>query len=181
MPEPGRLLAFLGGIRSGKSAAAHARFSAELEAASARKPVFLGTLLSSALAEDKESGLRIEAHRAQRPAHWGTREVGLDLAAVGRACLAAGEDAWLLDGMGAWAAHFLDRPKAALEQWRAFVPLARQAKLCVAVLDEVGQGGVPAHVAARLFADINGELNQAVCGAADEAFSVQAGLLLRLK
>lgn len=181
MPEPGRLIAFLGGIRSGKSAAAHARFSAELEAASARKPVYLGTLLSALASEDKESGLRIEAHRAQRPAHWGTREVGLDLAAVGRACLDAGEDAWLLDGLGAWAAHFLDRPKAALEQWRAFVPLARQAKVCVAVLDEVGQGGVPAHVAARLFTDINGELNQAVCGAADEAYSVQAGLLLRLK
>jgi len=180
VPEPGRLIAFLGGIRSGKSAAAHARFSAELEAAGARKPVYLGTLLPPH-GEDPESHLRIATHRAARPSHWDTRSVDRDLVAAGRACLAAGQDAWLLDGLGAWAAHFLDRPQAALEQWRAFLPLARQARLCVAVLDEVGQGGVPGHGAARLFTDINGELNQAVFGSADEAYSVQAGLLLRLK
>jgi adenosylcobinamide kinase/adenosylcobinamide-phosphate guanylyltransferase len=180
VPERGKLLAYLGGIRSGKSREAQLRFSAELEAVGARKPVYLGTLLPPH-GEDPESHLRIATHRQARPAHWETRAVDRDLAGAAAACLAAGQDAWLLDGLGAWAAHFLDKPKAALEQWRGFLPLARQAKLCVAVLDEVGQGGVSGQVAARLFADINGELNQAVCGAADEAYAVQAGLLLRLK
>jgi adenosylcobinamide kinase/adenosylcobinamide-phosphate guanylyltransferase len=174
------LIAFIGGIRSGKSAAAQARFSAELEAAGARKPVHLGTLLPPH-GEDPESHLRIATHRAKRPAHWESRDVDRDLVGTAQACLRAGQDAWLLDGLGAWAAHFLDRPNAALEQWRGFLPLARQARLCVAVLDEVGQGGVPGQVAARLFTDINGELNQAVCGAADEVYSAQAGLLLRLR
>ena len=68
-----------------------------------------------------------------------------------------------------------------LAEWEAFLGLAGQAPLAILVLDEVGLGGVAAHPVARAFADLNGRLNQAAAAAADEVYSVQAGLLTRLK
>ena len=72
MPEPGKLLAYLGGIRSGKSQAAHNRFAAELEACGAVRPVYLGTLLPPH-GEDPESHLRIAAHRTSAEGQDGLR------------------------------------------------------------------------------------------------------------
>jgi adenosyl cobinamide kinase/adenosyl cobinamide phosphate guanylyltransferase len=173
-------LVYLGGIRSGKSRLAQARFAEEISRRGLKSPVYLGTLLLDAADEDRELVERLSAHREARPGDWKTLDVGKDLLAAGESCLKGKHDAWLLDGLGAWAALQLDAPQAALAQWGAFLTLARQVPLCVLVLDEVGQGGVPAHLAARAFVDLNGSLNQAACAEAEELWWVLAGKALRV-
>lgn len=176
------IVTYLGGIRCGKSRLAQQRFGAELSPRGLLHPVYLGTLLTAAADADRELAQRLTEHRRDRPADWATVEVGGDLLAAGQACRVQGQDAWFLDGLGAWAALQLDASQRAMAALGGFLALARQScGLLVVVLDEVGQGGIPEHPAARAFADLNGSLNQAACGAADEAWSVQAGLALRLK
>lgn len=175
----GLRLAYLGGIRSGKSKAAQERFEREIGRLGLKSPVYLGTLLLEAADEDREIVERLSAHREARPGAWKTLDVGKDLLAAGEACLELGHDAWLLDGLGAWAALHLDTPQAAMAQLGGFLTLARQVPLCVLVLDEVGQGGVPGHPAARAFVDLNGSLNQAACAGAEELWWVLAGKTLR--
>ena len=178
----GSVIVYLGGIRSGKSKAAQERFSGLLGRHGLISPAYLGTLLREDGSEDQELALRLTEHRAQRPESWTTVEVGRDLLACGQACLQAGHDAWFLDGLGAWAALKLDQPQAAMAALGGFLALLKRSGIhCVLVLDEVGQGGVPGHPAARAFADLNGSLNQAACGTADEVHVVQAGLIQRLK
>jgi adenosylcobinamide kinase/adenosylcobinamide-phosphate guanylyltransferase len=170
-----RVIAFIGGIRSGKSDLAQARFQAELKARKLKAPAYLATLLTG-----KAQKPRIDAHQAARPATWATVEVGAQLPAAGQACLRGRRDAWLLDGLGAWAALRLTAKPGDVEAELAEF-LALPVPLLVLVLDEVGQGGVPGHPAARAFADLNGSLNRQACEASDQVFSVQAGLALRLK
>lgn len=177
----GRILAYLGGIRSGKSALAQARFSAEVERLGLHSPAYLGTLLSGEAGEDPELARRLAAHRAVRPWNWSGIEVGRDLEAAAALCARQGHDAWLLDGLGAWAALNLDQGPAPHAALRRFLELARRAPLALLVLDEVGQGGVGGNPAARAFADLNGELNQAVFASADEAWTVQAGIGVRVR
>ena len=177
-----KTLAFLGGIRSGKSRWAQQRFEQELALRGLLHPAYLGTLLSGASQEDRELAERLTEHRRSRPADWATVEVGADLVATGQACRAAAHDAWFLDGLGAWAALQLNAPQQAMAALGGFLALAEAScGLLVIVLDEVGQGGVPEHPVARAFADLNGSLNQAAVAEAGEAWSVQAGLALRLK
>jgi adenosylcobinamide kinase/adenosylcobinamide-phosphate guanylyltransferase len=174
-------LAYIGGMRSGKSALAQRRFSDELTRLGIRSPAYLGTLLADALDKDGELDRRITAHRSARPEHWAYVDVGQDLPGAAERCLQAGHDAWLLDGLGAWAALRLEQTQQALAEWEAFTASAQGIPLLVLVLDEVGQGGVPGHPSARSFVDLNGALNQVVCKAASEVWGVQAGLAWRLK
>jgi adenosylcobinamide kinase/adenosylcobinamide-phosphate guanylyltransferase len=175
-------LVYLGGIRSGKSRLAQSRFSAELSARGLAHPAYLGTLLAAAADEDRELAERLTEHRRGRPEAWATMEVGLDLLGCAQGCRRQGHDAWFLDGLGAWAALQLNAPQQAMAALGGFLTLAKQScGLLVLVLDEVGQGGVPEHPVARAFTDLNGSLNQAACGEADEVWGVQAGLPLRLK
>jgi adenosylcobinamide kinase/adenosylcobinamide-phosphate guanylyltransferase len=170
----GRLIAYLGGIRSGKSRLAEARFTLELKKRKA-KGTYLATLDSRLAAPDPEMRARLEAHRARRPAAWTTLEVGRGLLKN------ANHPAMLLDGLGMWAALRLeDNADSVVAEADAFCALAKKA-LCVAVLDEVGQGGVSASASARKFADLNGRLNQAVAAAAHEVWRVDAGLAFRIK
>lgn len=177
----GLMLAYVGGIRSGKSALALRRFQDEISRLGLRSPVYLGTLLAREAQEDQELARRITGHQARRPEAWARVDVERDLPAAAERCLRAGHDAWLLDGLGAWAALRLDQGQEALAELASFIAGARRVPLVVLVLDEVGQGGVPGHPTARAFADLNGALNQAACREAAEAWSVQAGLAWRLK
>lgn len=59
--------------------------------------------------------------------------------------------------------------------------LSAHAGDVIIVTNEVGSGVVPNNVAARIFRDEQGWLNQAVAAACDEVFFVTAGLPLCLK
>jgi adenosylcobinamide kinase/adenosylcobinamide-phosphate guanylyltransferase len=171
---------FLGGARSGKSAAAEARAVA---VAGSRSVVYVAT--APLRPDDPEWTARITEHRARRPAGWQTVETG-DVVAELRAagvvlvdCLSL----WLtrvMDEANAWdgaagAAAQVDRRCAALTgAWRAATGYV------IAVSSEVGLGVVPVSAAGRLFRDRLGQLNAAVAQASDEVALVVAGRLLRL-
>jgi adenosyl cobinamide kinase/adenosyl cobinamide phosphate guanylyltransferase len=172
----GKVLVFIGGIRSGKSAAAEARFKKGLKG-QAWKVAYLATLDPTRAPKDKELKERIALHRKRRPSSWLTLEVKGSLA------LPRGVQAVLMDGLGLWLALQLKRkPEAVLDEVAGFSKeLGKRCKLAVLVLDEVGQGGVPANALQRRFCDLNGRANQLICAGADKAWRVDAGLAQRIK
>lgn len=170
----GKLIAYLGGIRSGKSGLAEARFALELKKSRA-KPVYLATLDSRLARQDREMQKRLLEHRSRRPSAWQTIEIGRELSSQ------SGHPALLLDGLGLWVAlRYEDAAEAVCGEAAAFAAEARK-RLAVVVLDEAGQGGVSASAAARRFCDLNGRVNQAVCAAAHEVWRVDAGIAQRIK
>jgi adenosylcobinamide kinase/adenosylcobinamide-phosphate guanylyltransferase len=170
----GRLIAYLGGIRCGKSRLAEERFSKEIKG-KPLKPVYLATLDSEKIRGDKGIQARLREHRQRRPAYWDTIEIGRDLAGN------AGHKAMLLDGLGMWVSlRLTDSPDMVLGEAGAFAVSASKA-LAVLVLDEAGQGGIAASPQARRFADLNGRVNQLICAAAHEVWRVDAGIAIRLR
>lgn len=179
----------LGGARSGKSRTAEQR--AGDWASRGGEVVYLAT----AQAGDAEMAARIERHRADRPAHWRTVEVGVSLAealaaeaAAGRLLLVdcltlwlsnlffAGRAAAQVEAGEAIACELLDREIAALVE-----RLPRLPGEVLLVSNEIGSGVMPVNALARAFADSQGWLNQAVAAAAQRVTLVVAGLPLALK
>ena len=170
----GKLIAYLGGIRSGKSRLAEERFSGEILKRKVT-PVYLATMDSTLLRADKAMQGRIQEHRQRRPPHWATIEIGRDLAGN------VGHGAMLLDGLGMWVALRQSENSAlVLAEAQAFLASATNA-LTVVVLDEAGLGGVVANASARRFMDLNGRVNQLFCASAQEVWRVDAGLPTRIK
>jgi len=165
----------LGGVRSGKS-----RFALEL-ASKAPSVTFVAT----ARVCDDEMRVKIERHRAERPAHWKTREEPLKLAEL-IAEMDACDDLVLVDCLTLFAANLMevhgpDRP-ALLAATQDLISALRNAKCrVVLVSNEVGSGIVPAYAAGRQFRDVLGELNQDVAAIADEVILMIAGLPLPIK
>jgi adenosylcobinamide kinase / adenosylcobinamide-phosphate guanylyltransferase len=152
------LVVYVGGARSGKSRIAVER------AESAGAPV---TFIATGEAGDDEMAERIARHRAGRPEGWTTIEepVELERALAG---VAAG-DTVVVDCLSLWVANGGD----------GAVPAPR-AGLTIAVTNEVGLGIVPENALARAYRDDLGRVNAAWVEAADEAYFVVAGRVLRL-
>lgn len=128
---------------------------------------------------------RVRAHRDRRPASWATVETtdlpGLPGSTGAGAVLVDSLGTWLtaqLDELGAWEAADWQ------EEWRrrsdAGVHALTLLPDLVVVSEEVGLGGLPGHPAARLFADLLGDLNQRVAAVCDEVHLVVTGRVLRL-
>jgi adenosylcobinamide kinase/adenosylcobinamide-phosphate guanylyltransferase len=165
----------LGGARSVKS-----RFALEL-ASKAPSVTFVAT----ARACDDEMRVKIERHRAERPAHWKTREEPLKLADL-IAEIDACDDLVLVDCLTLFAANLMEAHGqdmlALLAATQDLISALRNAKCrVVLVSNEVGGGIVPAYAAGRQFRDVLGELNQQVAAIADEVILMIAGLPLPIK
>lgn len=173
----------IGGARSGKSRYAERLAGdgpVEYVATAARWP------------DDAEWTRRVAAHRARRPASWGTTET-LDVAGVlgtpGTTVLVDCLTVWLsrcMDEAGCWPdlpGHDPDAASAALAaRTDALVAaVARTRRELILVTNEVGQGVVPATASAREFRDQMGILNARVAAACDAVWLVTAGLPQRLK
>jgi adenosylcobinamide kinase/adenosylcobinamide-phosphate guanylyltransferase len=154
----------LGGTRSGKSALA------ERTAAALPQPV---TYLATASPADPGMVVRIERHRQRRPKGWSTIEAGARLVEV----LQTVRGTVLIDSLGTWVAATddLDADADAL-----CAALRAHEGDVVLVSEEVGLGVHPATEVGRRFADVLGELNQAVAEVADEVVLAVAGRSLRL-
>jgi adenosylcobinamide kinase / adenosylcobinamide-phosphate guanylyltransferase len=150
---------FVGGARSGKSRLAVDRARAE------GAPV---TFIATGQALDAEMAERIERHRAERPESWTTIEEPVDLHRA-LASVPAGETA-VVDCLSLWVANGGD----------GSVPASRDG-LTIAVTNEVGLGIVPDNRPARAYRDDLGRANAAWVEAADEAYFVVAGRMLRLE
>lgn len=153
------LVVLVGGARSGKSQLAVERAHAE------GAPV---TFIATGEALDDEMTARIELHKAERPETWTTIEEPVDLHGA-LSSLPAGETA-LVDCLSLWVANGGD----------GSAPISRDG-LTIAVTNEVGLGIVPDNALARSYRDKLGRTNAAWVAAADEAYFVVAGRMLRLE
>jgi adenosylcobinamide kinase / adenosylcobinamide-phosphate guanylyltransferase len=153
------LVVLVGGARSGKSRLAVER--ARTEGA----PV---TFIATGEALDDEMSARIARHKAERPGSWTTIEEPVDLHGA-LALVPAGETA-VVDCLSLWVANGGD----------GAAPTPRDG-LTIAVTNEVGLGIVPDTAVARTYRDDLGRANTAWVDAADEAYFVVAGRMLRLE
>jgi adenosyl cobinamide kinase/adenosyl cobinamide phosphate guanylyltransferase len=167
------LVVLVGGARAGKSAVA-----ADLGRRWEGPVAFVAT----ADAGDEEMRLRIERHRAERPAGWRTVEEPLRL----RDALVGLDDGALavVDCLTLWVANLLERGDSEQEivaeaEVVAAVARARVAPVVV-VTNEVGLGIVPATPSGRAYRDLLGRVNSTFVEQADRAALVVAGRLLRL-
>jgi len=162
----------LGGARSGKS-----RFAQVTAESAAERRVFIAT----AQAFDEEMRERIARHRAERTAHWCTREAHLDLteaidSETGSDC------AVLVDCLTLWLSNLMLAERDPERQTERLVESIRAARgPLVLVSNEVGHGIVPATSLGRRFRDAQGRLNQRVAEAVDAVVFVAAGCPLLLK
>ena len=170
------VLFILGGARSGKTRRALAA-AEDLHARRGLAPVYIAT----AQAFDDEMRARIDAHKAERDAHWTTVEAPMDLPdAIARE--ASAERVLLVDCLTLWTSNLMlaeqdmAGPTAAL-----IAALDGAAGPVVVVSNEVGLSIVPENALARRFRDEAGWINQRVAAAADQVEFVAAGLPLRLK
>ncbi len=154
----------LGGTRSGKSELA------ERIAASWQQPV---TYVATGWITDEDMAARIAAHRSRRPADWSTVEAGPDLPAV----LDRLDGPALVDSLGTWVAGCDDLSPDVAGLCSA---LRRRTADTMIVSDEVGLGVHAPTEVGRRFADVLGELNQAVAAIADQVLLAVAGRALSL-
>jgi adenosylcobinamide kinase/adenosylcobinamide-phosphate guanylyltransferase len=163
----------LGGARSGKSA-----FAQRQALASGLNVIYLAT----AEAGDAEMVVRINRHRAERPATWGLIEEPLALAQALHHHTAP-DRCLLVDCLTLWLSNLLaagdDRLEAEVRALLHTLPTLPGHLLLVS--NEVGQGIVPVNPLARRFRDEAGLLHQAVARCCDRVTLVIAGLPLTLK
>lgn len=173
-----RLTLVLGGVRAGKS-----RYAQRL-AQAGQRVLFVAT----AEAGDQEMAARIQAHRAERLAHWDTLEEPRDLVAALTPRL-PDYDTVLLDCLTLWVSNLLlspsdagqDRPDIAAEATRLLRLYEDGDVSWIVVSNEVGLGVIPANELARRYADALGRVNQVFAAAADDVILMVAGVPVNLR
>ena len=177
----------IGGVRSGKS-----RFAADL----ASRRAGGGPVLFVATARRGPSAgmeARIERHRANRPDHWRTVEIPLDLAKA--LCDSSNVGAVLVDCLTVWisnimfecgdsdAPEFEGRARGALNRKvdALMSALSTTNIPVVLVANEVGAGVAPPTRLGVVFADLQGEVNQKVAARASTVWQTVAGIPVRIK
>ncbi len=160
---------FIGGIKSGKSAAAE-RYCLER---------FDGPLIYLATAEafDDEMRERVARHRRQRDPRFRTFEVPLALAET----LAAQQRPVLIDCVTLWLNNLLHYGRNETEIFEALERILSCDTPTVFVLNDVGAGIVPDNPLARRFADLSGRVAQRIAAGCDEVYHCVAGIPARIK
>ena len=170
------LLVVTGGARSGKSSLALTRAEA-----SGGDVVFIATC--PRIDGDQELAERIDAHQAERPAHWRTIEAEHDLVEA----LAQADDraTVVVDCLTLWVNNLLfrgDGPEAIEAECRTAIEgVAARSGDTIAVTNEVGLGIVPIDPETRRYRDMLGRVNQLWIDAADHALFLMAGRALSLR
>ncbi|MDF7681837.1 bifunctional adenosylcobinamide kinase/adenosylcobinamide-phosphate guanylyltransferase [Enterobacteriaceae bacterium ESL0689] len=176
-----------GGARSGKSG--HVE---RLAAQHCQHVLYIATSVIS----DQEMALRVEKHRAQRPAHWRTWEGFRNLAQVIRHQLRPGEGVvlecittmlanLLYEASGGAAPEEIDFPvvEAQLQQQvdELIVACQQSTAPVYIVTNELGMSITPENRLARHFVDISGRANQKLAQAAEEVWLVVSGIGVKIK
>lgn len=170
-----KLILVTGGIKSGKSS-----FALALARKQGGKFIFVAT----AKPIDDEMVKKIEKHRKNRPSHWQTVEIKESL--LNEVKHLKG-DGLIVDCLTLYVSHLLSSKKTLSEEVivSEAVKVAEWAKesfsFTVFVTNEVGSGVVPETSLGRQFADVLGQVNQAVAEQADEVFLMVAGVPLKIK
>ena len=166
------LILLTGGARSGKSALA-----VDLAAAFTADVVFIATGRRT----DPDMAARIDRHRDERPGHWRTLEVPLDLAAA----LAASDPACtvVIDCLSLWTANAMAsalREGVEREAHETAVLAASRPGLTIAVTNEVGMGVHPSTETGRIYRDVLGRVNASWSRTSAQAYLIIAGRALAL-
>ena len=176
------LTLILGGARSGKSS--HAL---KLAKESGKSVTFIAT----AQAFDDEMSARIQKHKAERPAHWQTLELPLNIAS---SVSQIKSDAVILDCVTLWATNlmmqfvkddlvdetpYLNAIQNETEELLAIIQNTNQNWFIVS--NEVGLGLVPPYQMGRVYRDGLGWANQRISKEADTVLFMVAGLPMTIK
>ena len=182
MNTEGRLTLILGGARSGKSS--HAQ---RLAVDSGKSVTFIAT----AQALDDEMSVRIQKHRAERPADWETLEVPCDVASH---VLDIKSEVVILDCITLLISNllmqfvkddlvdeapFLDAVQKEIDELIATLRQGNQEWLIVS--NEVGLGLVPPYQMGRAYRDAIGWANQRLAREADKVIFMVAGIPTTVK
>ena len=170
------LLFFLGGARSGKTAAAEAK-AIHIAENTGQIPYYLAT----GQAFDDGMKDRIERHKALRADRFSTIEEPLDLAASIQA-IDAVNAVILIDSLGIWLTNMM----MAKKDWQTPLTellnvIAHGDNQVILVSDDVSGGIIPENAMARQFRDELGLINQQVAAAATEVIYVIAGISTLIK
>lgn len=179
----GKLILILGGARSGKSS------FAEQWAKKSGKSV---TYIATAQPGDSEMTARIEQHRADRPDHWITLEIPLNISAalqpnpiksqlilldcitilVSNLMLQFGKEADTID---------IERSQVVEDEINQLIQAIHTSdSTWLVVSNEVGAGVVPPYPLGRLYRDLLGQANQRLSDSAEEIYYLIAGIALPL-
>jgi adenosylcobinamide kinase / adenosylcobinamide-phosphate guanylyltransferase len=164
----------LGGVKSGKSRLAEQR---------AIKSKLAVCYVATARADDSEMQQRIALHQQQRPAHWTTIEVPLNLAAALQQQDSA-DKCILVDCLTLWLTNLLlsdDENLLTNEIQRLLETLPTLQADIILVSNETSMGIVPMGELTRRFCDEAGRLHQQLAVLMDNVILTVAGLPHALK
>jgi adenosylcobinamide kinase/adenosylcobinamide-phosphate guanylyltransferase len=172
-----KIIFITGGARSGKS-----RFAEETAGKISDKVAYLAT----AEALDEEMKARIDHHKNRRPKTWLTLEEPVE---VHKAIqnLNGSADVILFDCLTLWTSNLIHKfPKnaeyRALEMLEAcFLKVKNSNQSLILVSNEVGMGIIPDNPLNRMFADVQGRINQFVSREAGEVYLMVAGIPVKVK
>lgn len=166
----------LGGVKSGKS-----RYAEQLAKNWAEGSLGKVVYIATARAYDDEFGERIKRHQAQRPAHWETLEVPLEVAQIlnqysGTQCCL------LIECLTLWLSNILcDKLDLNRHIELLCEAIERFEGELVIVSNETGMGIIPQNALARKFGDEAGVLHQRLAVLCNEVSLMVAGLSLPVK
>jgi adenosylcobinamide kinase / adenosylcobinamide-phosphate guanylyltransferase len=142
---------------------------------------------------DEEFASRVEKHRQRRPDDWQTVEEPCDLAGVFNII----EDHFaivMVDGVGTWLSNMMCRQSGENFEWNEAKEKSslhavlnfidhwdRFNGIIIMVADEVGMEIVPEYYQARIFRDLNGQVNQILARKSSRVYFVAAGIPICLK
>ena len=177
-----RITLILGGARSGKSS--HAQKLAE----DSRKSV---TFLATAQAFDEEMSARIQKHRAERPSHWQTLEVPLEIAPHVKQIQS---EVVVLDCITLLISNLMMRfvkddrvdeapfIQSVQNEIEALLSAIRESNQhWIIVSNEVGLGLVPPYQMGRAYRDAIGGANQQLAREANSVLFMAAGIPMVIK
>lgn len=170
----GKVILFLGGARSGKSALAEKILSGYNEVA----------YVATAEAIDDEMVERIKKHRESRPSGWVTFEVDGNLTDTLRMASRDAE-AIIVDCLTVYVARRMEKTvndEEIIEEivyavWEA----KKSGKTVIFVSNEVGMGLVPEYPVGRRYRDLLGIANRKVAELADKVLFTIAGIPVDVK
>lgn len=170
----GKVILFLGGARSGKSALAEKVISAN------KSVVYIAT----AQAIDEEMQERIRKHKRNRPNNWVTFEVVSRLQDMLRQALEK-TDTVIIDCLTIYVARRMEETVNDDEIIDEIVDVVKEARrsgrTVIIVSNEVGMGLVPDYPSGRRYRDLLGIVNQKVAEYADKVLLTVAGIPVDIK
>jgi len=167
----GKLTFILGGARAGKSG-----FALELAQKSGKKVTFIAT----ATPLDSEMRERIKDHKKVRPRNWETIEITNNL---DKKIDQEKNRVILIDCLTIYVSHLmnLNQDKILSQVKKIIGAIKKSNSEVIVVSNEVGCGIVPNNKLGREYRDVLGKVNQMFAWAADEFYTMFAGIPINIK